>query len=58
MNGVSLLLELVGSLFRSDFIHARQDILITGATGCGKSYIATAIGFNACQKELKVKYQN
>lgn len=44
------------SLFRSDFIHAAQDLLITGATGCGKSYIAIAIGFNACKKGLKVKY--
>jgi DNA replication protein DnaC len=44
------------SLFRSDFIHAAQDLLITGATGCGKSYIATAIGYNGCRKGLKVKY--
>ena len=44
------------SLFRSDFIHAAQDLLITGATGCGKSYIATAIGHNACRKGLRVKY--
>jgi DNA replication protein DnaC len=44
------------SLFRSDFIHAAQDLLITGATGCGKSYIAMAIGYNACRKGLKVKY--
>ena len=44
------------SLFRSDFIHAAQDLLICGATGCGKSYIATAIGYNACKKGLKVKY--
>ena len=44
------------SLFRSDFIHAAQDLLICGATGCGKSYIATAIGYNACKKGLKVRY--
>lgn len=44
------------SLFRSDFINAAQDLLIVGATGCGKSYIAIAIGHNACRKGLKVKY--
>jgi len=44
------------SLFCSDFIHAAQDILVTGATGCGKSYLTTSIGYNACKKGLKVKY--
>jgi DNA replication protein DnaC len=44
------------SLLRCDFINSSQDLLITGATGCGKSYIAISIGHNACRKGLKVKY--
>jgi len=32
--------------------------LITGATGCGKSYLACAIGQQACQLGFKVLYLN
>jgi DNA replication protein DnaC len=38
------------------FIKRSENVLITGATGCGKSYIASAIGFQACQKGIKVAY--
>lgn len=30
--------------------------MLTGATGCGKSYLATAFGYQACLKGLRVGY--
>ncbi|WP_450782835.1 ATP-binding protein [Streptomyces sp. NPDC001635] len=32
-----------------DFIKEHKDIFITGSTGTGKSYLATALGYQACQ---------
>lgn len=39
-----------------DFIKERKDLFITGSTGTGKSYLATALGFQACQMGYKVLY--
>ncbi len=39
-----------------DWIKKSRDILITGSTGVGKSFIACAIGFQACVNEFKVMY--
>lgn len=44
------------SLMRLDFITAHQNIIITGATGCGKTYLANAIGNKACIEGYKVKF--
>lgn len=38
------------------FIREHKDLFITGSTGTGKSYLATALGYEACQKGLKVLY--
>eukprot|EP01036_Dinobryon_divergens_P034521 gene34521-44617_t len=38
------------------FIKRAENVFITGATGCGKSYIASALGLQACQMGLKVGY--
>jgi DNA replication protein DnaC len=40
------------------FIERKENILITGSTGIGKSYIASAIGNQACTLGYKVLYSN
>ncbi|WP_372483377.1 IS21-like element helper ATPase IstB [Elizabethkingia anophelis] len=39
-----------------DFIQQKQNILVTGSTGVGKSFIASAIGYKACMSGYKVMY--
>ncbi|MEH6705213.1 MAG: ATP-binding protein, partial [Galbibacter orientalis] len=36
----------------------KENILITGSTGVGKSFIASALGYQACSLGYKVKYYN
>ena len=38
------------------FVREHKDLFVTGSTGTGKSYIATALGYQACQKGYKVLY--
>ncbi len=40
------------------FIDKAENILITGSTGIGKSYIASAFGNQACIQGYKVMYSN
>lgn len=40
------------------FIDRAENILITGSTGVGKSFIASALGHQACAKEYRVAYFN
>lgn len=42
----------------TDFITRKENILITGATGVGKSYLASALGHQACQSGYKTLYFN
>jgi DNA replication protein DnaC len=41
-----------------DFIGKKENVLITGSTGVGKSYIASAIGHQACSMNYKVFYEH
>jgi len=44
------------NLLEMHCINHQQNIIITGATGAGKSFIAQCIGNKACDKHLKVLY--
>lgn len=39
-----------------DWVKKSRDLLITGPTGVGKSFIACALGFHACSHEIKTLY--
>ena len=41
-----------------EFIKRKENILITGSTGVGKSYIASALGHQACAMGYKILYQH
>jgi len=41
-----------------DFISKKESIIITGPTGVGKSYLASALGHQACINGYKVLYYN
>jgi len=41
-----------------DWITKHQNIIITGSTGSGKSWIASALGAQGCQHGIKVLYKN
>lgn len=45
-------------LAEGKFIEKNENILITGSTGVGKSYIATALGYQACIQGNRVLYFN
>lgn len=45
-------------LAECDFIKKKENIIITGSTGIGKSYLASAFGYQACSFSYKVYYQH
>ena len=46
----------VASLLSCDWIAKKQNLLITGPTGCGKTYLACAFGNHACHHDYSVRY--
>lgn len=43
-------------LQQGDWLKKSKDLIITGPTGVGKSFIACALGFQACSQELRTLY--
>ncbi|WP_271728582.1 ATP-binding protein, partial [Aquimarina algiphila] len=41
-----------------DFISRKENIIITGASGVGKSYLAQALGHQGCMMKYKTIYTN
>jgi DNA replication protein DnaC len=48
----------VERLASCDFVKRKENIIITGSTGVGKSYLASALGHQACSLGYKVLYQH
>lgn len=50
--------ELINTLSAGTYLQNGESILITGAAGCGKSFLASALGHLACAQGHKVLYFN
>lgn len=50
--------NLILRLAELGFVKEHKDLFITGSTGTGKSYLATALGYQACLTGFKVLYAN
>lgn len=46
----------VDRLASMEFVRDHKDLFITGPAGTGKSYLATALGYKACQDGFRVLY--
>ncbi len=49
---------LISALATGEYLAKGESVLITGATGCGKSFLASALGHQACAQGYKVAYYN
>ncbi len=47
---------LIAQLGGGQWIRAHQNLILTGATGCGKTWLACALGNAACRQGLSVLY--
>lgn len=48
--------ETLSMLADGSYIDRGENIIISGATGCGKSFLASALGYQACMQGRKVAY--
>jgi DNA replication protein DnaC len=48
----------LASMIEGRYLQQGENILVTGATGCGKSYLACALGHQACLQGYKTCYLN
>lgn len=55
-SGRKLNRELIQRLSTCGYINEYRNIFITGASGCGKTYMACAFGMEACKQYYKTKY--
>ena len=46
----------IASLQGGEWINNKRNLMITGPTGCGKTYIACALGHYACHQGYSVRY--
>jgi DNA replication protein DnaC len=46
----------MATLLSGQYLHYAHNIIITGATGCGKIYLSCALGQQACEQHHTVKY--
>ena len=49
--------SLIASLASCEWIRQAHNLLLTGSSGVGKSWIAQALGHAACRKGLSVRYE-
>jgi len=47
---------LIENLATLGFVDNREDLLITGKSGTGKSHILQALALRACEREIRVRY--
>lgn len=50
--------SLISQLATGEYLSKGDSVLISGATGCGKSFLASALGHHACAQGYKVAYYN
>lgn len=50
--------SMITRLATGQYLSNGESVLITGATGCGKSFVASALGHQACAQGYKVIYFN
>ena len=48
--------NLINRLATCEYISEHRNLFITGATGCGKTYMAFAFGMEACKQYFNTKY--
>lgn len=46
----------IAPLISGSYLQLKQNILITGKTGCGKTYLACALGEQGCRQQYRVRY--
>lgn len=48
----------IQDLFRLQFIHDKANVIFLGLVGLGKTHLATALGYAACQQGMSVLFAN